>query len=89
MKAFIDEHRAVYGVEPISRVLPIAPSTYYAHAHRQANPERRSLRAQHDEVLSGHIQRIWEENSRSTASAKSGGNSSVKAWELPAARWND
>jgi putative transposase len=61
MKAFIDEHRAVYGVEPISRVLPIAPSTYYAHAHRQANPERRSLRAQHDEVLSGHIQRIWEE----------------------------
>jgi hypothetical protein len=35
MKAFIDEHRAVYGVEPICRVLPIAPSTYYAHALRQ------------------------------------------------------
>ena len=29
MKAFVDEHRAVYGVEPICRVLPIAPSTYY------------------------------------------------------------
>ena len=29
---FIDEHRAIYGVEPICRVLPIAPSTYHAHA---------------------------------------------------------
>lgn len=62
MKAFIDEHRAVYGVEPICRVLPIAPSTYYAHARCQAAPERRSPRAQRDEVLSGHIQRVWEEN---------------------------
>ncbi len=62
MKAFIDEHRAVYGVEPICRVLPIAPSTYYAHALCQAAPEQRSPRAQRDEVLSGHIQRVWEEN---------------------------
>jgi putative transposase len=31
MIAFIDEHRAVHGVEPICRVLPIAPSTYHAH----------------------------------------------------------
>ena len=62
MKAFIDEHRGVYGVESICRVLPIAPSTYYAHALRQAAPERRSLRAQRDELLGGHIQRIWEEN---------------------------
>ena len=29
MVAFIDDHRAEYGVEPICRVLPIAPSTYY------------------------------------------------------------
>jgi hypothetical protein len=29
MIAFIDEHRAVYGVEPICRVLLIAPSTYH------------------------------------------------------------
>ena len=39
MIAFIDEHRDVYGVEPICRVLPIAPSTYYAQA-RQAIPEQ-------------------------------------------------
>jgi hypothetical protein len=37
MIAFIDDHRAVYGVEPICRVLPITPSTYYEH--RIASPE--------------------------------------------------
>ena len=31
MISFIDVHREAYGVEPISRVLPIAPSTYYEH----------------------------------------------------------
>jgi len=38
MKMFIDEHRHEYGVEPICRVLPIAPSTYRAHAARRAEP---------------------------------------------------
>jgi hypothetical protein len=40
MKAFIDDHRGTYGVEPICKVLPIAPSTYYTHAARQANPQQ-------------------------------------------------
>ena len=31
MVAFIDAHRGTYGVEPICAVLPIAPSTYFAH----------------------------------------------------------
>ena len=62
MKMFIDEHRAVYGVEPICRVLPIAPSTYYAHARCQTDPERRSRRARRDDVLSTHIQRVWDGN---------------------------
>jgi hypothetical protein len=35
MIAFIDGHRAVHGVEPICKVLPIAPSTYHAHAARR------------------------------------------------------
>ena len=30
MIAFIDDHRQAYGVEPVCRVLPIAPSTYRA-----------------------------------------------------------
>jgi hypothetical protein len=38
MIAFIDDHRAAYGVEPICKVLPIAPSTYHAHAARRADP---------------------------------------------------
>ena len=62
MTAFIDEHRASYGVEPICRVLPIAPSTYYLHTARQANPAMRPARAQRDEALVPQIQRIWDEN---------------------------
>jgi hypothetical protein len=34
MVAFIEDHRMEYGVEPICRVLPIAPATYYAHRAR-------------------------------------------------------
>ena len=40
MVAFVDLHRAEYGVEPICRVLPIAPSTYYEQKARQADPSR-------------------------------------------------
>ena len=62
MTAFIDEHRDAYGVEPICKVLPIAPSTYYAQAARQADPELRSNRSWHDDALCGEIRRIWDEN---------------------------
>jgi len=62
MKAFIDQHRATYGVEPICNVLPIAPSTYRLHAARQVDPTRRAERAQRDERLGGQILRVWEEN---------------------------
>ena len=62
MIAFIDEHREAYGVEPICRVLPIAPSTYYAHAARQADPSRRCERAKRDAVLKPEIERVWREN---------------------------
>jgi putative transposase len=62
MKRFIDDHRGVYGVEPICKVLPIAPSTYYLHAARQADPSTRPTRAQRDDALDIEIRRIWEEN---------------------------
>jgi hypothetical protein len=45
MIAFIDDHCGAYGVEPICRVLPIAPSTYYDHVARRRDPSRRSARA--------------------------------------------
>ena len=62
MKSFIDEHRDEYGVEPICRVLPIAPSTYRAHAARQADPRLRSDRVKVDEILSPEVERVWNEN---------------------------
>jgi transposase InsO family protein len=62
MKRFIDEHRPVDGVEPICHVLQIAPSTYYLHAARRADPAQRSVRTQRDEVLMAQIQRVWDEN---------------------------
>jgi len=62
MVAFIDDHRGDYGVEPICQVLPIAPSTYYAHKAKQADPSLRSPRAQRDEWLKEEIRRVWKEN---------------------------
>jgi transposase InsO family protein len=64
MIAFIDAHRVVYGVEPICRVLAIAPSTYYEHAARRAAPARLPLRTQRDVRLRAEIRRVWEENFR-------------------------
>jgi putative transposase len=62
MVAFIDAHRSDYGVEPICRQLPIAPSTYYEHKAREADPGRLPTRAQRDIVLCGEIQRVWDKN---------------------------
>jgi transposase InsO family protein len=64
MIAFIDEHRAVHGVEPICRVLPIAPSTYHAHAARRADPGKLPARARRDITLRTEIRRVYEENLR-------------------------
>jgi transposase InsO family protein len=62
MIAFIDDHREVYGVEPICRVLPIAPSTYHAHAARRIDPARAPVRVRRDAELCKKISRIFEEN---------------------------
>jgi putative transposase len=62
MIAFIDDHRAAYGVEPICRVLPIAPSTYHAHVARRTDPARLSARARRDAGLKKDIHRVFEEN---------------------------
>jgi putative transposase len=53
MIAFIDDHRALYGVEPICKVLPIAPSTYHAHAARRADPGRLPARAGGNSAVRG------------------------------------
>ena len=58
MMDFIDKHRATYGVEPICEVLPMSPSTYYEHAARKREPERRPARARRDEALLPEVQRV-------------------------------
>jgi putative transposase len=62
MASFVDEHRGVYGVEPICAVVPIAPSTYYERKAREADPERLPPRAKRDAALREQIRRVWQEN---------------------------
>jgi len=62
MVSFIDAHRDAYGVEPICAQLPIAPSTYYEHKAREADPGRLPPRAHRDRTLMPEIRRVWDEN---------------------------
>lgn len=64
MVSFIDEHRDEYGVEPICRQLPIAPSTFYDHQDKRNYPQLRSDRAKRDDALCPEIHRVWETNFR-------------------------
>jgi transposase InsO family protein len=64
MIAFIDDLRGTYGVEPICKVLPIAPSTYFDHVAKRADPEKLSFRAKRDAVLQPEIDRVFKENFR-------------------------
>jgi putative transposase len=57
MIAYIDQHKHRYGVEPICRVLPIAPSTYHAAQRRPA-----SARAVRDRQLKAEIVRVHAEH---------------------------
>ncbi|BBC99610.1 hypothetical protein YGS_C1P0866 [Sphingobium sp. YG1] len=62
MIAFIDEHRDAYGVEPICRVLPIAPSTYHERLAKRRDPALQSARARRDEELKPEVLRVFAEN---------------------------
>ena len=62
MRAFVDQHRDQYGVEPICKVLRIAPSGYRRHAAQGRNLDLRYQRAKRDEILMTEIRRVWEAN---------------------------
>ena len=62
MVAFIDQHKEEYGVEPMCSVLPIAPATFYEHARRKREPQRRPAREKRDDELRTEIGRVYEEN---------------------------
>ncbi len=59
---FIDAHRDTLGVEPICKVLQVAPSGYRRHAARRRDPDRRCARARRDEALVPQIERVWQAN---------------------------
>ena len=62
MISFVDAYRDKHGVEPICKVIAIAPSTYHAHAARRAKPETAPPRVKRDAPLGVEIKRIFNEN---------------------------
>lgn len=62
MIRFIEVHRADHGVEPICRMLPIAPATFYDHLAKRADPSLLSDRALRDAQLKPEIERVFEDN---------------------------
>lgn len=62
MNAFIDEHRARLGVEPICTALQVAPSAYRRHAARRRNPALLPARARRDAQLLPQVQRVYDQN---------------------------
>jgi putative transposase len=62
MIAFIDDHRGAHGVEPICKVLPIAPSTYHDHVAKRRDPSRLSALGKRDLGLKPEIIRVFADN---------------------------
>ena len=62
MIAFIKDHRGAHGVEPICRVLQIAPSTFYERIAIERDPDRASDRAKRDAYLCKEMKDVWEKN---------------------------
>ena len=60
MIAFIDNHRGVFGVGPICRVLGIAPSTYYAFKAVERDPDLASDRARQDQLDMAAIKQAFD-----------------------------
>ena len=81
MIAYIDAHRDEFGVEPICRVLQVAPSTYYAAKTRPPSP-----RAQRDEQLKDQIVAVFEANYRCYGVRKVWGSCAATTSWWPAAR---
>jgi transposase InsO family protein len=62
MRDFIDAHRNTHGVEPICKVLQVAPSGYRRYAAQRRDPSLRPTRAKRDDALVPQIERVWQAN---------------------------
>lgn len=84
MVEFIDDHRGEHGVEPICKLLPIAPATDYEHRAKRADPARLSDRAKRDAALRPEIRAVFSTRTgRSRAHARSGGSCAGKVSMSP------
>lgn len=57
----IDDDRGAYGIEPICKVLPIAPSTYHIHVAKRVDPTKLSAQAKRDRALCPEFARVFAE----------------------------
>jgi putative transposase len=72
VSAFIDAHRGRFGVEPICRVLQVAPSTYYARRSRPPSGRARRDRTLLEEIRAARagdrradgVRKTWRELGR-------------------------
>ena len=64
MNAFIDEHRAAHGVEPICSALQGAPAAYRRPVARRRDPTLLPARAVRDAGLASQVQRVYDQNLR-------------------------
>ena len=62
MTGFVDAYRNDHGVEPICRVLEIAPSAYHERIRRRIHPEMASLRKRRDAKLMQEVKRVFDAN---------------------------
>jgi len=59
---FIDDQHEAHGIQPICKVLPIAPSTCHNHLAKRSNPSKLSARGRRDMVLKPEIARVFAGN---------------------------
>ena len=57
-----DDHRGDHGVEPICKVLQLAPSTCHDHVAKRRDPSKLSAMAKKDLALKPEITRVFENN---------------------------
>jgi putative transposase len=62
MVSFPDSRMETYGIEPICKCLPIAPSAYYEEKVRHRDLTRLQERKRFDLRLNEKILRIWNES---------------------------
>jgi hypothetical protein len=58
MIAFIDDHREAHGVEPVCKVLQIAPSTYHARVAQRRDIAKAGQKPKHAHAHYGLMSRL-------------------------------